>query len=51
MKIKLDDIGEKALENTLERVTSGRLDPSLRKKNEEPESMTQYKRGEKDDAD
>ena len=34
MKIKLDDIGEKALENTLERVNSGRLDPSLRKKND-----------------
>lgn len=32
MKIKLDDIGEKALENTLEKVNSGRLDPSLRKK-------------------
>lgn len=49
--IQLDDIGEKSMKEVLERVEAGRLDPPLRKRNDEPESMGIYKRGDDKNAD
>lgn len=48
--IQLDELGESKLKETLEKVEEGRLDPSLRKTNTAPGSMSVYKRGEKEDA-
>lgn len=49
--IKLDKIGEEAIERALIEVKRNRDDPSLRKKNNAPEEMIQYKRGGKENAD
>lgn len=49
--IQLDEIGEKALQTALANAENHRIDPSLRKKNEKPDSMEVIGRKEKDDAD
>lgn len=48
--IQLDELGEKELQTALENAEKHRIDSSLRKKNDEPDSMEVVGRKEKDDA-
>lgn len=49
--IILDDFGENELEKALKEANESRLNPSLRKRNDDPDKMIVIKKGDKKDAD